>query len=335
LIGNFNIVDYCKRALSRFSITSTGELTAECPFCGKYGAFYVNNKTGNYICFKCDNKGRGGVGLIAEVEGISWSEAKSYLFSRSVKFRRRKTPITLLDKIKKIGGREETEEEEQVKCKFPDKMIKIWDGKKWRFPKYLKKRGVDRDTARIWQLGYCEYGDYAHRLIIPINCPNGFSFTARDMDGDAKLKYKNPKGISHSKLVLGWEYIDPSIDIVLVEGPLDVIKMWQYGFNSLCLFGKVLHKHQLNMINSYFGPDTSFVVMLDPEEINAPFRVASQLACRYEDINIAKLPLGVDPGSATIDQVNDAINNAKSFSKWRTCLLSSKLAASSSCVLNG
>lgn len=329
MLGDFDIITYCKSNLNRVSITGSKQITAVCPWCDRYGAFYVDIVTGNYICFKCDEKGRRLVGLIAEIEGVTWAEAKSFLMTKVVKFRRRKTTTTLLEKIQKIGGKE-ISKEDRVECELPEKMIKVWDGKKWRFPKYLKKRGIKRETAKVWDLGYCERGDYAHRLIIPISCPAGQSFTARDLTSNNKPKYKNPPGVSHAKLLFGFNQVDPKADVILVEGPLDAIQSWQHGLNVLALLGKVLHKPQLRMISSYFSPGTSFVVMLDPEEIDAPFEVAKQLACRYDGVYIAKLPPGVDPGASTKKQATKAINDSESFTKYRTLSLSAKLAASKS-----
>jgi len=329
VLGDFDIVSYCKNNLNGASVTGSKQITAVCPVCDRWGAFYVDMKTGNYICFKCNFRGRRAIGLIAEIEQITWQEARSFLLTKIVKFRRRKTPLTLLDVIKKIGGKEqEFENKCRVECDLPKKMKKIWDGKNWRFPKYLADRKIERETAKVWNLGYCETGDFAHRLIIPISCPNGYSFTARDLTGRAQPKYKNPPGVSHSRLILGWDYVDPKADVILVEGPFDAIKMWQHGFNALSLLGKNLHKSQLRMITSHFPPSTSFVIMLDPEEIDAPFNVAKQLGCRYGGIYIAKLPFGVDPGDSTKEQAANAIGKSESFAKHRALLLNTKLVAS-------
>ena len=124
MLGDFDIATYCKSNLNRTSVTGSKQITAVCPWCDKYGGFYVDIKTGNYICFKCEEKGRRLVGLVAEIEGVTWSEAQSFLMQRAVKFRRRTTPLTLLEKISKISGKED-DKVERVECELPEKMIKI------------------------------------------------------------------------------------------------------------------------------------------------------------------------------------------------------------------
>jgi DNA primase len=195
---------------------------------------------------------------------------------------------------------------------LPDEFKPVWKDGKWSRPVYLKERGIKRETAKAWGMGYCTSGRFASRLVIPVICPAGKSFTARSMDG-AEPRYLNPKGADHRRLFCGWNMVKPKGQVVLVEGPLDAVRMWQHGFPALSMMGKVLHFEQFAMLASTYPPDTEIMVMTDPEEVEAPYKIGSRLLVRYERVYIAKLPLGVDPGVSTREQANKALDSATRY----------------------
>jgi len=327
----FDIESYARDNLDAIRLTSTGEITAECPWCGKFGGFYINRTTGNFVCFKCDERGRHLVGVVAQVEGISWREARSFILKNAIQFRRKESTQSLLDKIRNLRPDVEydDEDDEYVDVPLPSEFVPIYNDKtgKWSFPVYLKERGIKRKTARAWGLGYCETGRYALRIVFPVECPNGRSFVARDATNKLEVKVLNPKDADHHQLLLGWKHIPPTGDIALVEGPFDAIKLWQHGIPALAMFGKVLHSAQLTQLFSR-SPDSAIVVMLDPEESIAPFEVAKQLLCKVSNVAIAQLPEGVDPGASTKDQALEAYNTAAQYEGDRQGRLKAILGAS-------
>jgi len=327
----FDIESYARDNLEGVKFTSTGELTAECPWCGKFGGFYINRNTGNFVCFKCDERGRHLVGVISQVEGVSWREARSYILKNAIQFRRKETTQSLLDKIR--GLRPDTEYEDDdddyVDVELPSEFIPVYNDKtgKWSYPTYLKERHIKRETARVWGLGYCNTGRYALRIVFPVECPGGRSFVARDATNELEVKVLNPKGADHHQLLLGWKQVKPVGDIALVEGPFDAIKLWQHGIPALAMFGKVLHSAQLTQLFTR-SPDSAIVVMLDPEESIAPYDVAQQLLCKVNNVSIAMLPEGIDPGDSTSEQAWNAYNNAEQFDGNRQNRLRAILGAS-------
>ncbi len=324
----FDIAEYVEDNLGRVRSTATGELTAECPWCERWGSFYINPETGNFICFKCDQRGRHLVGVIAQVEGISWREAKALMLKRSVQFRRKETPQSLLEMIRNLRPGDDRKgvhgDNDVVEVELPDEFIPVHSDGKWRFPRYLKDRGIKRAVAREWGLGYCDEGKYEGRIIIPIECPNGHSFTARDATGEGWPKILNPLRADHGRLLMGWPQMKAGRDIALVEGPFDAIKWSQHGIQTLALGGKTLHAQQLRMIHR-LPADTSITIALDPEEAEAPFVIAAQLSCRFDNVFIAHLPSGIDPGESTKDQAEKAYEQARKFT-GRSDSLASKLA---------
>lgn len=306
----FNILEWCMDNVDKAHLNSTKQVVGNCPWCSKSGHFYVDSESGHYICFACEEKGKGLVGLLAHVEGITESEARKFMLRNAVQSRRKHTPKSLRFKIETMV--QDSYDPPDVDYPLPDEFISVWKNGKWRFPKYLKNRKIRGETAKKWGLGCAMGGRYAGRVIIPVRCPNGHSFTARDVTGKQEPRYLNPAGADHSRLLLGWEFCKYGADLVLVEGPFDAIKMWQHGFSTMALMGKVLHSEQLSMLLN-MPSDITINVMLDPEEIEAPYKVAEQLLCRFKNVYIAKLPLGIDPGSSSKKEATLAIDKSVLF----------------------
>jgi DNA primase len=309
----FDLVAYARDHLDAVKISSTGEINASCPWCGKPGHFYVNATTGKYICFKCEERGRNAIGLISHIEGVSRGEAARFIMRQAVQFRRRETQDTLRDRVMALRGVDSEDDiPGEVDFGLPREFRPVYKNGKFRMPIYLKKRGFKKATAKEWGIGYCAKGRYGGRVVIPISCPNGRSFTARDTTGKQDPRYLNPKGADHGRLLLGWEHHDIRGDVTLVEGPLDAIKMWQHGIPALAVMGKVLHSEQLFMLLRK-PDDVAITVMFDPEEKAAPYKAAAQLAVGFEHVYIAHLPEGVDPGASTMEQAHEAQQSAARY----------------------
>ncbi len=175
------VLDNLKKSRPVQSNKSEREYTAECPSCERYGGFYINVDSGAYLCNKCSFRGKSVVGLVALVEDIDWSEARSYIFKHSIKLRRKSDILSLVDRIRALRDTDEEEKEEApevIDIDLPDRFVPIFDPSrdpKWKIPVYLKGRKLKSKTLAAWGMGYCPKGDYADRLIIPFECPNGRS----------------------------------------------------------------------------------------------------------------------------------------------------------------
>lgn len=311
------------------------EMTATCPSCDKYGSFYVNTETGAYLCNKCEFRSKTIVGLVAQVEGITWSEARSFIFKRSVRLRRKSDIFSLVDRVRALRIDAIQDDEEEVRVELPEHYVQIFDpsrNPKWKLPKYLSSRGVKSKTCAAWGLGYCSKGKYSDRLIIPIECPAGTSWTARAMSPDAwGPKYLNPPGADHRRLLIGWHVSRVTGDLILCEGPLDAVKLWQHDLPALALGGKELHDEQLAQLMT-LSSQSAITIMLDPEEEVAPYNLANRLSVHFDQIYIAKLPLKLptgeacDPGNAPRKVAHEAIDEAKRWSSSRSAKLRAVLA---------
>jgi DNA primase len=217
-----------------------------------------------------------------------------------------------------VYGESEEEEPKKVEISLPKTFVPCWKEnrrRQWIVPKWLTKdRGVTRETAKEWGLGFVRIDRlYANRLIIPIDCPGGSSFTARDMTGRGKPKYLNPSGISQSRLLFGWNVLPMVGYVILCEGPFDAVKLWQYSFPALALGGKELHEAQFQMLCGAFSKGTKMIVMLDGEEKAASVKVAAKLRVRFNNTRIASLPYGKDPGELSRKVIRRAIRESKKY----------------------
>ena len=102
---------------------------------------------------------------------------------------------------------------------------------------YLKKRGYGIEEVIKYNIGYCEEGEYAERLIFPCYDNEGKIdfFVGRSFDPESKLKYKLPKV---SRDIIPYEmYINWDVPIVLCEGVFDMMSIKR---NVIPLLGKTI-----------------------------------------------------------------------------------------------
>jgi DNA primase len=293
---------------------------ADCPICGKKGHLYVHAEEGFWTCFagECGESGSSLVKLISAVEGITISEANQRLFREHVRFERRVAePSTQNQRLRLLKTK--TIMHDLVDVPPPPGMIPIWDGKAWRMPKYLLERGISRRQARKFGLGFCreqlcdqapvgcEFPEgtpscvergrcrYGNRIIFPYECPNGRSFTARTI-GDVEPKYLNPPD-KRSRLLYGWQLVALNSDIVIVEGPTDVIRLDKHGLRAVAPFGLRLSAAQRNLLQQ--ASVATITVMQDAGVETNALKIASEVSGLAEDVFVAKLPQGIDPGDST------------------------------------
>lgn len=134
----------------------------------------------------------------------------------------------------------EKKEKKEI-IKLPDEYIPLWDGKdcleKRRAFHYLKKRNLTEIDILRYQLGYCPYGDWKNRIIIPSFDQYGMLnyFTTRWVFEEGGIKYKNPP---MSKNIIFNEHLinfNGNMDVVLVEGVFDGMAVKR---NSIPMLGK-------------------------------------------------------------------------------------------------
>lgn len=217
--------------------TSNGNYAYHCPFCNhhkpKLEVNFTENKKGNnpWHCWVCNNRGKSIFTLLkkAETSPEKIAEAKSYI----------KT------------GNEVEETTKVISLKLPKEYEPLYKPTTNIIARhalaYLSNRGIGMDDIIRYDIGYCEYGEYANMIIIPSYDANGGLnyFTARTFSKSSTRKYKNPsvsRDIIPFELLINW-----NSPIILCEGPFDAIAIKR---NAIPLLGKNIQSSLMKKIVS-------------------------------------------------------------------------------------
>jgi len=103
-------------------------------------------------------------------------------------------------------------------------------------------RGLTRDTLDTLEIYKCETGHYDGRIIFPMRNKYGNvgAFNTRAFKDGVEPKYKYSKGIKVNELIyppLNTYKVGDINYIVVVEGIMDAISMWQDGIPAMLNFG--------------------------------------------------------------------------------------------------
>ena len=136
---------------------------------------------------------------------------------------------------------------------------------------YLYSRGfTDRDIL-TWKIGFCDFGEYQDRVVVPsfddegnVNFFVGRSYT------DDWMKYKNPqvsKDIIFNDLNIDWE-----ADVILVEGAFDAMKCK----NAIPLLGSTL-REKSRLFQKICEKKPNIYLALDEDAKGKEFFIAKKL----------------------------------------------------------
>lgn len=207
-----------KRARENYAFT--------CPKCNHHKPkleinFHTNEKGENpFECWVCGFKGRTIRSLLKQLQ----------------------VPAEQAHEILKYIGRGEEKQYAPIKAvELPKEFQPVYGASTTsvianKVRKYLYNRGfTDKDFIK-YNIGYCNTGEYAGRIIVPsYNDNNQLNFFVARTFEDAYHKYRNPET---SKDIIGFEnLINWNMPIVLVEGVFDAIAVKR---NAVPILGKSL-----------------------------------------------------------------------------------------------
>ena len=200
-----------------------------CPFCHHHKKkLQINLQSQKWHCWVCDSKGKRIQSLLRRL----------HVDSRKLK------------KIYEIYGDDyviysKDTEDEKVELRLPNEFQSLLKEPKGINPlfrkvkEYARKRGISEGDIKRYNIGYCDSGHYANRIIIPsYDRDNRLNyFIARSVFDEEKFKYKNPPV---SKNVIMFEnQINWNEPITLVEGVFDAMAVKR---NAIPLLGKFVPK---------------------------------------------------------------------------------------------
>lgn len=285
------LVDLVDRALGPSKKTSSGNRAYHCPFCNhhkpKLEINFLKNKKGNnpWHCWVCDTKG----------------------LRLPALFKKAKIHNEYLKELYTLVKPDSTVKEvdlPQSKVVLPKEYTFLLDAKNIlakHAAVYLKKRGITKSDIIKYNIGYCEEGDYANRIVIPSYNENGDLnyFTARAFKEGVWPHYKNPatsRDIIPFENMINWE-----LPLILCEGPFDAIAIKR---NVIPLLGKNIQSSLMQKIVS--SKVKKIYIALDQDAIKQALKFCEILLNEGKEVYLVELQ-GKDPSEMGFEEFTKLI----------------------------
>lgn len=150
--------------------------------------------------------------------------------------------------------------------------------------RYVTDRGITAGDILRYQIGYCEEGPYANRIIVPSFDGDGRLnyFVARMYYDTDAMKYKNPH-VSNN--VIGFEqHINWKYPVVLCEGIFDAMAIKR---NAIPLLGKTIPPV---LVQKLITENVQTVYLsLDTDALHQTARIAEELWKNIPHVHIVQL----------------------------------------------
>tara|TARA_R110002020_G_scaffold73300_3_gene187899 strand:- start:427 stop:1356 length:930 start_codon:yes stop_codon:yes gene_type:complete len=162
---------------------------------------------------------------------------------------------------------------------------------------YLAHRGITMDEILFWKIGYCPWGEYKERIIIPsFNSGGDPNYFISRTYKKHWAKYKNPN--VSKDIIFNELYLDFKQEIVLVEGVFDAIVA---GENAVPILGSTLRENS-KLFQSIVQNDTAVYFALDPDADEKAYKIMQKLL-QY-DVDVYKVDITgfADVGEMTMGQ---------------------------------
>lgn len=285
------------------SVLGTGKATARnnyaymCPFCKHHKPkleinFTENTKGENpWHCWSCDKKGKKLVQIFKAIDAPKEKmlELKSFLKAE-------------IGDITTYASEKLYLPKEFISLLNPPASIMAKHAKV-----YLKKRNITEDDIIKYNLGYCEKGTYANRVILPSYDENGNLnyFTARSFEKDNPIKYKNPQT---SRNIIPFEFfINWNLPIVLCEGPFDAIAIKR---NVIPLLGKNIQSSLMKKI--VMSSVSKIYIALDRDAQKQALNFCQQLMNEGKEVYLVDMQ-DKDPSEMGFKQFTNVIQDTDSL----------------------
>lgn len=270
-----------------------------CPFCNHYKRkLEVNLETGLYHCWVCDVKGKSFGSLLRKMKASRGLRERLISITGDIRIRQKnktddKSEVVLPDEFYPL-------------CKERDS-IQFKNAKQ-----YLNIRRVTMDDIVRYNIGYCETGEYHHRIIIPSYDEDGklnFFVTRSYQKGFGIQSHKN---CPYSRDIVGFEsFINYQHPINIVEGAFDAFAVRQ---NVIPLFGKFMSK---KLISSLRVNNVKRINMiLDNDALKDSLKNSFKLLYSGPlgiKIHLVRLN-GKDPSVLGFDKMHQLIRNSQELS---------------------
>lgn len=297
-------VSALKAAFGTLELSRDGDdVSVKCPKCAKPGSskkkLVINLEKGMYHCWVCGIKGRN---VVRVVKMASPSAADHPIFKKwSKAFKSNKVDddnivvekLTIPKGFRLLG--------DNFSAKDPDIKAAI---------KYCRSRGLTEREIWRYRLGTCATSQFRRRVIVPsFSCDGELNyFSARSIDPENKFKYLNAK-VSKKDIIFNEINIDWSTELVLVEGPFDLMKV---KINVGCLLGSHLPEDS-KLFQRIVKMQTPVLLSLDDDAIHKMHKIAKELTSYGVQVRYMTLPKDKDVGDMALGEFEVVKNNARAW----------------------
>ena len=275
---------------------TTSDYAFHCPVCKHHNPkLIVNIKSGQYNCWTCHppTKGRTPVSLLKKIEAPTEKilEMKGYFQNDNTKIDQTKPDRVQLPKefISLAGGDQSLEARHALT--------------------YLAKRNIGIREIIKYNIGYCKFGRYSNRVIVPSYDRNGTInyFIARSFEKEPGRKYDAPT--CNKNELIGLEYfVNWSVPVILCEGIFDAIAIRR---NAIPLFGKTIPKSlMLKLVESEVK---TVYLALDKDALKEALDYSNQLLNLGKEVYLIELD-GKDPSEIGFENMTKLLHRAKPLS---------------------
>ena len=295
------------------------ELNCFCPF-RKHSSggrkFYINRVSGLWQCKVCTDKKGNLTRLVMLLENVDRDAAREFLRSRGhevdlEKFGEHIVDI-LYEQIKPLSVRGDKRLRKEAK-RIMMRAVRI-------YAPYWEQRGLSKRTVSHWDL---RVGDRrsAYPYIIPIYIGGKlYRVIRRTRLRSAHMKYYFQKGFKRSEVLFGLDETTASevSTLVICEGPLDCISIWQAlsendlldKYVPVALLGGFVSRTQAKLISQYADEVILFFDNDEGGKVATKSALDNLRGVFISLVNYGKYP-AKDPGELTDDEIITMIKKAK------------------------
>jgi DNA primase len=305
---NFDIKSYLDSVEIKWSDAgenvTAGWINIPCPFCSDHKNHCgINLKTKHFHCWLCRETGDA-IKLIREIERCSYSQSRE----RILFFQEQWVQVEdeSWKKTKKQRAKEDSDllplgYESMYNTAIPDIV-----------QRYFSSRDFPLSLIEKYKLGYCKYGKFNTRVIIPVyNNREMVSYQAMDVTRKAEIKYidchPDIAKIPNKKNIYGYDDMMSRVknQVILVEGVTD---KWRVGKYAVALFGKNYTVDQYLLLAKVLKRDTVIKVLFDPDATDQGYQFAKLLSANFDSVYFINLEGKRDPAELTEKEIKEIIN---------------------------
>lgn len=319
--SNHEKTEFLKRLFSVSKVDSKCEnIAVWCPYCKNNNKtklkLFIHIERGFYHCWVCDKKGSSIHNLVKKVNINFHSESLKLYKS----YGNKKIDLGFNFELLNFESNKDESQSVNVIEEFPKHFDLLANAFNSNDPdvkavfKYALSRGFDKHKLFMLRAGFSNEKEFKRSLILPSIDVNGDLnfFTSRKIDANSSdsFKYNNSK-VSKKNIIFNEVNIDWSKELVIVEGPLDLIKTPD---NSTCLLGSSLTEDML-LFSKIVKNKTPIVLALDSDVYSKTVKIAKTLSEYDVEVKIADTRMAEDVGDMQKEQVLKIINYAKPYNK--------------------